>query len=151
MNQFLVKHSLLIHVAGTVSWELCPTQGRQPRVLGHSTAVVGDTLYIFGGIYHGEAKNDLYMLNTGEWQLVSCRFVHFLWSHKLRLLHYKTLCSWGVITTFVPNFYVTSYRNVLCCFFFVGNLTWTPLRASGKPPSPRYCLVIYCKVSWNCD
>ncbi|KAK2569848.1 Acyl-CoA-binding domain-containing protein 4 [Acropora cervicornis] len=67
---------------GTVSWELCPTQGRQPRVLGHSTAVVGDTLYIFGGIYHGEAKNDLYMLNTG-------------------------------------------------------NLTWTPLRASGKPPSPR--------------
>ncbi|XP_068676602.1 kelch domain-containing protein 3-like [Montipora foliosa] len=67
---------------GTVSWELCPTQGRQPRVLGNSTVVVGDTLYIFGGIYRGEATNELYMLNTG-------------------------------------------------------NLTWTPLRASGKPPSPR--------------
>jgi len=67
---------------GTLSWELCPTQGRQPKVLDHSTAVVGDTLYIFGGIYHGNATNALYMLNTG-------------------------------------------------------NLTWTPLTASGQPPSPR--------------
>lgn len=67
---------------GTLSWELCPTQGRQPKALGHTTAVVGDTLYIFGGIYHGNATNTLYMLNTG-------------------------------------------------------NLTWTPLKASGNPPSPR--------------
>lgn len=51
---------------GTVSWELCPTQGRQPKVLGHSTAIVGDTLYIFGGIYRGNATNDLYMLSTGN-------------------------------------------------------------------------------------
>ncbi|KAL9951132.1 hypothetical protein ACROYT_G043743 [Oculina patagonica] len=67
---------------GTLSWELCPTQGRQPKALGHTTAVVGDTLYIFGGIYRGNATNVLYMLNTG-------------------------------------------------------NLTWTPLQASGNPPSPR--------------
>ncbi|KAJ7386387.1 hypothetical protein OS493_008511 [Desmophyllum pertusum] len=67
---------------GTLSWELCPTQGRQPKALGHTTAIVGDTLYIFGGIYRGNATNALYMLNTG-------------------------------------------------------NLTWTPLKASGNPPSPR--------------
>lgn len=67
---------------GTLSWELCPTQGRQPKVLGHSTAVVGDTLYIFGGIHHGIASDALYILNTG-------------------------------------------------------NLTWTPLKASGKPPPAR--------------
>ncbi|CAH3169198.1 unnamed protein product [Porites evermanni] len=67
---------------GTLSWELCPTQGRQPKVLGHSAAVVGDTLYIFGGIHHGVASDALYILNTG-------------------------------------------------------NLTWTPLKASGKPPPAR--------------
>lgn len=27
--------------------------------------------------------------------------------------------------------------------FFLGNLTWTPLRASGKPPSPRYCFKLF--------
>ena len=52
--------------SGTLSWELCPTQGRQPKVLGHSTAVVGDTLYIFGGIHHGIASDALYILNTGK-------------------------------------------------------------------------------------
>jgi len=52
-------------LAGTLSWELCPAQGRQPKALGHTTAVVGDTLYIFGGIYRGNATNNLYMLNTG--------------------------------------------------------------------------------------
>lgn len=55
----------LCYFTGTLSWELCPTQGRQPKALGHTTAVVGDTLYIFGGIYHGTATNTLYMLNTG--------------------------------------------------------------------------------------
>ena len=55
----------LHYFTGTLSWELCPTQGRQPKALGHTTAVVGDTLYIFGGIYHGNATNTLYMLNTG--------------------------------------------------------------------------------------
>lgn len=52
-------------LSGTQSWELCPTQGRQPKALGHTTAVVGDTLYIFGGIYRGNATNHLYMLSTG--------------------------------------------------------------------------------------
>ena len=56
---------LSAYSTGTLSWELCPTQGRQPRALGHTTAVVGDTLYVFGGIYHGTATNALYMLNTG--------------------------------------------------------------------------------------
>ena len=60
--QFL---SFVWQLSGTLSWELCPTQGRQPKALGHTTAVVGDTLYIFGGIYRGNATNALYMLNTG--------------------------------------------------------------------------------------
>ena len=60
--QFL---SLVWQLSGTLSWELCPTQGRQPKALGHTTAVVGDTLYIFGGIYRGNATNALYMLNIG--------------------------------------------------------------------------------------
>ena len=63
----MLEAMFLPHIIGTLSWELCPTQGRQPKVLGHSTAVVGDTLYIFGGIYHGNATNALYMLNTGKW------------------------------------------------------------------------------------
>lgn len=62
----------LHYFTGTLSWELCPTQGRQPKALGHTTAVVGDTLYIFGGIYHGTATNTLYMLNTGELTLKKC-------------------------------------------------------------------------------
>ncbi|RMX54907.1 hypothetical protein pdam_00015089 [Pocillopora damicornis] len=59
---------------GTLSWELCPTQGCQPKALGHTTAVVGDTLYIFGGIYHGNATNTLYMLNTAKlkWKKLQC-------------------------------------------------------------------------------
>lgn len=57
--------SFACQLSGTLSWELCPTQGRQPKALGHTTAVVGDTLYIFGGIYRGNATNVLYMLNTG--------------------------------------------------------------------------------------
>ena len=60
--QFL---SFVWQLSGTLSWELCPTQGRQPKALGHTTAVVGDTLYIFGGIYRGNATNALYMLSTG--------------------------------------------------------------------------------------
>jgi len=52
-------------ILGTLSWELCPTQGYAPKALGHSTAAIGDTLYVFGGIYRGEAKNSLHMLNTG--------------------------------------------------------------------------------------
>lgn len=59
-------------LTGTISWELCPTQGRQPKALGHTTAIVGDTLYIFGGIYRGNATNALYMLNTGinDWLML---------------------------------------------------------------------------------
>lgn len=58
--------NFLFHITGTLSWELCPTQGHQPKAVGHSTAVVGDTLYVFGGIYRGNATNTLYMLNTGN-------------------------------------------------------------------------------------
>lgn len=57
--------SFVWQLSGTLSWELCPTQGHQPKALGHSTAVIGDTLYIFGGIYRGNASNALHMLNTG--------------------------------------------------------------------------------------
>ena len=61
-----MNHKYTETFSGTLSWELCPTQGRQPKVLGHSTAVVGDTLYIFGGIHHGIASDALYILNTGN-------------------------------------------------------------------------------------
>ena len=60
--------------SGTLSWELCPTQGRQPKVLGHSAAVVGDTLYIFGGIHHGVASDALYILNTGKLFLLNLKY-----------------------------------------------------------------------------
>ena len=66
MNLCLVSEPYTNTFSGTLSWELCPTQGRQPKVLGHSTAVVGDTLYIFGGIHHGIASDALYILNTGK-------------------------------------------------------------------------------------
>lgn len=58
----IIDHLLL----GTLSWELCPVQGYQPRALGQSAAAIGDTLYVFGGIYHGEARNTMHMLNTGN-------------------------------------------------------------------------------------
>ena len=69
----------LHYFTGTLSWELCPTQGRQPKALGHTTAVVGDTLYIFGGIYHGTATNTLYMLNTGVLTLKKCNLYFCSW------------------------------------------------------------------------
>lgn len=71
----MFNSSILFYFAcqltGTLSWELCPTQGRQPKALGHTTAIVGDTLYIFGGIYRGNATNALYMLNTGTFELAN--------------------------------------------------------------------------------
>ncbi|XP_019645527.1 PREDICTED: actin-fragmin kinase-like isoform X1 [Branchiostoma belcheri] len=49
---------------GTLCWERCTTQGPQPRTLHHSQAVVGKNIYVFGGIYKGNATNTMYMLNT---------------------------------------------------------------------------------------
>ena len=79
---------ILMSVPGTLSWEVCPTQGWQPRALGHTTAVVGDTLYVFGGIYRGEAKNTLYMLNIGEYMWLSSEKIHV----HLGLIYKKMVC-----------------------------------------------------------
>ncbi|KAG8596014.1 hypothetical protein GDO81_001708 [Engystomops pustulosus] len=49
---------------GTLKWEKLKTTGAAPQTLSHSVATVGENVFVFGGIYHGRAVDDLHMFNT---------------------------------------------------------------------------------------
>ncbi|KAG7476980.1 hypothetical protein MATL_G00088550 [Megalops atlanticus] len=47
-----------------LTWEKLNIGGFPPKTLKHSSAVVGDNIYVFGGILDGIASDDLLMFNT---------------------------------------------------------------------------------------
>nr|XP_056704506.1 uncharacterized protein LOC130476577 [Euleptes europaea] len=49
---------------GSLTWQKITTTGIAPQTLKHSSAVVGENIYVYGGILYGKAVDDLYMLNT---------------------------------------------------------------------------------------
>ncbi|CAH2294343.1 acyl- -binding domain-containing 6-like [Pelobates cultripes] len=49
---------------GTLTWELLKTSGAAPKTLNHSVAVVGENVFVFGGICHGRVVDDLFLFNT---------------------------------------------------------------------------------------
>uniref|UniRef100_A0A6J0TXA9 Uncharacterized protein isoform X2 n=1 Tax=Pogona vitticeps TaxID=103695 RepID=A0A6J0TXA9_9SAUR len=49
---------------GSLTWEKITTNGIAPQTLKHSSAVVGENIYIYGGIQCGKAVDDLYVFNT---------------------------------------------------------------------------------------
>ncbi|KAL4617564.1 acyl-CoA-binding domain-containing protein 4-like [Arapaima gigas] len=48
----------------SLTWEKLKTWGVSPRSLRHSSAVVGDSIYVFGGMLDGILRDDLLMFNT---------------------------------------------------------------------------------------
>ncbi|EDO28608.1 predicted protein, partial [Nematostella vectensis] len=118
---------------GTLSWELCPTQGRQPKMLGQTTVAIGDTLYVFGGIYRGEANNKLYMLNTGN-----LTWTPLVTSGQIPPPRCDHAC-----TVIGEKFYISggsggekTWFNDLYCFDTV-TLIWHYINAQGHLPFPR--------------
>ncbi|XP_078533511.1 uncharacterized protein LOC144819544 [Lissotriton helveticus] len=49
---------------GTLTWQKLGTSGIAPRTLKHSSAVLGENIFVFGGIQHGKVFDDLFMFNT---------------------------------------------------------------------------------------
>lgn len=48
----------------TLTWEKLKTNGAAPQTLSHSVATVGENVFVYGGIHHGRAVDDLHMFNT---------------------------------------------------------------------------------------
>ncbi|KAJ7335613.1 hypothetical protein JRQ81_013554 [Phrynocephalus forsythii] len=49
---------------GSLTWQKLTTNGIALQTLKHSSAVVGENIYIYGGIKSGKAVDDLYVFNT---------------------------------------------------------------------------------------
>ncbi|KAF7250609.1 Tip elongation aberrant protein 1 [Varanus komodoensis] len=49
---------------GSLTWEKVTTSGIEPQTLNHSSAVVGESIYVYGGMQCGKAVDDLYVFNT---------------------------------------------------------------------------------------
>ncbi|GCB81536.1 hypothetical protein scyTo_0023004, partial [Scyliorhinus torazame] len=48
----------------SLTWEKLQINGIAPCTLNHSAALVGDNIFIFGGIQNGTVSDDLFMFNT---------------------------------------------------------------------------------------
>lgn len=46
-------------------WECLAVRGVALTTLRHSSAVVGDNIYVYGGLLKGNPTNDLMVFNTG--------------------------------------------------------------------------------------
>ncbi|XP_062828169.1 uncharacterized protein LOC103277646 isoform X2 [Anolis carolinensis] len=49
---------------GSLTWQKVTTTGIAPLTLKHSSAVVGENIYMYGGTQCGKAVDDLYVFNT---------------------------------------------------------------------------------------
>ncbi|KAJ6669662.1 hypothetical protein lerEdw1_000211 [Lerista edwardsae] len=54
----------------SLTWQKTTTTGLTPQTLDHSSAVVGENVYIFGGTLNGKAVDELHVFNT-----VSCSWI----------------------------------------------------------------------------
>lgn len=50
----------------TLRWEKLNTGGVVLKTLRHSSAALGDNIYVYGGILDGTPRDDLMMFNTGQ-------------------------------------------------------------------------------------
>lgn len=50
----------------TLRWEKLDTVGVALKTLRHSSAALGDNIYVYGGILDGTPTDDLMMFNTGQ-------------------------------------------------------------------------------------
>ncbi|CAM4672571.1 unnamed protein product [Lepidochelys kempii] len=48
----------------SLTWQKVKTNGIAPQTLRHSSAVVGENIYVYGGVHYGKAVDDLYMFST---------------------------------------------------------------------------------------
>ncbi|XP_070598908.1 rab9 effector protein with kelch motifs-like isoform X1 [Erythrolamprus reginae] len=48
----------------SLTWQKITTSGLAPQTLEHSSAVVGENIFVYGGTEDGKAVDDLYMFNT---------------------------------------------------------------------------------------
>ncbi|XP_059580853.1 rab9 effector protein with kelch motifs isoform X2 [Alligator mississippiensis] len=48
----------------SLTWQKIKTTGVAPRTLRHSSAVVGENIYVYGGVHYGKTVDDLYMFST---------------------------------------------------------------------------------------
>nr|XP_033784513.1 kelch domain-containing protein 3-like isoform X2 [Geotrypetes seraphini] len=55
---------------GNLTWQKLKIHGIAPQTLRHSSAVVGENIFLFGGIHYGTVVADLYIFNT-----VTCSWI----------------------------------------------------------------------------
>ncbi|XP_074923621.1 kelch domain-containing protein 3-like isoform X3 [Chelonoidis abingdonii] len=48
----------------SLTWQKVKTNGIAPQTLRHSSAVIGENIYVYGGVHYGKAVDDLYMFST---------------------------------------------------------------------------------------
>ncbi|KAG8130740.1 putative Acyl-CoA-binding domain-containing protein, partial [Naja naja] len=48
----------------SLTWQKITTSGLAPQTLEHSSAVVGENIFVYGGMENGKAVDDLYTFNT---------------------------------------------------------------------------------------
>ncbi|KAM7166653.1 kelch domain-containing protein 3-like isoform 2-T2 [Macrochelys suwanniensis] len=48
----------------SLTWQKLKTNGIAPQTLRHSSAVIGENIYVYGGVRNGKAVDDLYMFST---------------------------------------------------------------------------------------
>lgn len=59
-------HHMCIFFSVTLKWEKLDTCGIALKTLRHSSATLGDNIYVYGGILDGTPRDDLMMFNTGQ-------------------------------------------------------------------------------------
>nr|XP_048707753.1 uncharacterized protein LOC125637396 [Caretta caretta] len=58
--------SLQYNLLCSLTWQKVKTNGIAPQTLRHSSAVVGENIYVYGGVHYGKAVDDLYMFSTAK-------------------------------------------------------------------------------------
>ncbi|XP_023678876.1 uncharacterized protein [Paramormyrops kingsleyae] len=114
----------------SLTWEKLKTSGVSPRGLKHSSAAVGDTIYVFGGIVDGIITDDLLMFNTVSLTWTPVKTTGFLpsarFDHKFAMVSEQIYLLGGC-----------SENNIYCKDVHVLNtdsLTWQKCEVKGVCP-----------------
>lgn len=92
-------------------WECLAVRGLALRTLRHSSAVLGDNIYVYGGLLNRNPSSDLMVLNTG-----------------LQNPAFKSMTSSFFLAV------VVCFLCVTMTSFLLVALTWTPVKTSGQLP-----------------
>lgn len=68
-GRFLLMFAFFLFLLVTMTWEKLPAAGVSLKTLKHSSAALGENIYVYGGLLDGVPTDDLMMFNTGQLDL----------------------------------------------------------------------------------